>query len=437
MLSREDNELLSRVGPGTPMGTLMRQYWVPAALSSELPEPDGPPLRVRLLGEDLIGFRASSGAVGLIQNHCPHRGASLFYGRNEDDGLRCVYHGWKFDVRGQCVDMPSEPAESSYKDKVRASAYPCVERGGLIWAYLGPRATPPPLPALEPNLVADGSLQVYQRECNWMQALEGDIDTCHTVFLHLGHVTPDEVPAGTWARYALGERAPRYEVADTDFGVIYGAYRPAEADSAYWRFANFLFPFYAMVPTGVLGLEVRVRAWIPMDDTHTLALTMSQGGRSRPQVAGRQALAPIETLPNTSDWYGRFRCVANPNNDYLIDRKEQQQNVSYTGIGAIFLQDQAVTESMGPIYDRTQEHLGSSDQMVIRTRKRLIDAARALRDHGQVPPGVDDPHVYQVRSGGAILPGDANWLEATRDLRRAGVTHAGLSRSVLGGLPAV
>lgn len=437
MLSREDNELLCRIGPGTPMGTLMRQYWVPAALSSELPEPDGPPLRVRLLGEDLIGFRASSGAVGLLQNHCPHRGASLFYGRNEGEGLRCVYHGWKFDVRGQCVDMPSEPAESNFQGKVRATAYPCVERGGLIWAYLGPRSTPPPLPALEPNLPADGTLQVYQRECNWMQALEGDIDTCHTVFLHLGHVTPDEVPAGTWARYALSDRAPRYEVADTDFGVMYGAYRPAEEDSVYWRFANFLFPFYAMVPTGVLGLEVRTRAWIPMDDTHTLALTMSHGGRSRPQVAGRQALAPIETLPNTSDWYGRFRCVANPNNDYLIDRKEQQQKVSYTGIGAIFLQDQAVTESMGPVYDRTQEHLGSSDQMVIRTRKRLIDAARALRDHGQVPPGVDDPDVYQVRSGGAILPRGANWLKATRELRRAGVTHAGLSRSVLGGLPAV
>jgi phenylpropionate dioxygenase-like ring-hydroxylating dioxygenase large terminal subunit len=438
MLSREDNELLSRIGPGTPMGTLMRQYWIPAALSSELPEPDGPPLRVRLLGEDLIGFRASSGAVGLIRNHCPHRGASLFYGRNEMDGLRCVYHGWKFDVRGRCVDMPSEPAESNFKDKVRAAAYPCVERGGLIWAYLGPRSTPPPLPALEPNLVVDAAVQVYQRECNWMQALEGDIDTCHTVFLHLGHVTRDEAPAGTWARYALSNRAPRYEVADTDFGVIYGAYRPAEGDSDYWRFANFLFPFYAMTPTGVLGLEVRVRAWIPMDDTHTLALTMSPGGgRSRPQMAGRQTLTPIETLPNTSDWYGRFRCVANPNNDYLIDRKEQQQNVSYTGIGAIFLQDQAVTESMGPVYDRTQEHLGTSDQMVIRTRKRLIDAARALRDHGQVPPGVDAPDVYQVRSGGAILPRGANWLEATRELRRAGVTHAGLSRAVLGGLPAV
>jgi phenylpropionate dioxygenase-like ring-hydroxylating dioxygenase large terminal subunit len=436
MLSREDNESLCRVGPGTPMGNLMRQYWVPAALSSELPEPDGSPLRVRLLGEDLIAFRTTSGAVGLIRNSCPHRGASLFYGRNEDEGLRCVYHGWKFDVAGRCVDTPSEPPESTFKDKVRAVAYPCVERGGLIWAYLGPRATPPPFPALEPIDAGDCALQVYQRECNWMQALEGDIDTCHTVFLHLGAVQPDDVPDGTWARYALADRAPRYEVVDTDFGVMYGAYRPAGPDSSYWRIANFLFPFYAMVPTGVLGLEVRVRAWVPMDDEHTLFLMMSAGAPPAGRQVGRQVVGAPETLPNTTDWYGRFRCVAGAGNDYLIDRKAQRAT-SYTGIGSIFLQDQAVTESMGPIYDRTQEHLATSDLMVIRTRKRLLDAARKLRDTGQPPPGVDDPGVYAVRSGGVVLPREANWIDATKGLRRAGVTHPGLTREGLGGLPAV
>ena len=435
MLSREDNELLCRVGPGTPMGDLMRQYWVPAALSTELPARDGAPLRVRLLGENLIAFRATSGAVGLVRDSCPHRGASLFYGRNEQEGLRCVYHGWKFDVTGRCVDMPNEPAESNFRGKVRAVAYPCVERAGLVWAYLGPRETPPPLPDLEPTMLADASVQIYQRECNWMQALEGDIDTCHTVFLHLGSVDADEARPGTWARYALSDRAPRYAVADMDFGVMYGAYRPAEADSEYWRIANFLFPFYAMVPTGVLGLEVRVRAWVPMDDEHTLAISIArsaQGVRS----AGRQVVRPPETLPNTTDWYGRFRCVANAGNDYLIDRAAQK-TTSYTGIDAIFLQDQAVTESMGAIYDRTNERLGTSDQMIIRTRKRLIDAARALRDTGKVPPGVDDPGVYAVRSGGALLARGADWVEATRELRKAGIEHPGLTRAVLGGLPAV
>jgi phthalate 4,5-dioxygenase len=436
MLSREDNELLCRIGPGTPMGNLMRQYWVPAALSSELPEADGAPLRVRLLGEDLIAFRASSGSVGVIQNACPHRGASLFYGRNEDEGLRCVYHGWKFDVTGRCVDMPSEPPESNFCQKVRATAYPCVERAGLVWAYLGSRKTPPPMPDLEPLVGTGSSIQIYQRECNWVQALEGDIDTGHTVFLHLGGVDKSEVPPGTWASYSLAERAPRYEVTDTDFGVMYGAYRPAEADSNYWRIANFLFPFYAMVPTGVLGLEVRVRAWVPMDDGHTLAITVSKGQQPQGRSAGRQTVGPPETVPNTTDWYGRFRCVADASNDYLIDRKAQK-SVSYTGIGSIFLQDQAVTESMGHIYERSQEHLGTSDLMVIRTRKRLIDAAKALRDRGEVPPGVDNPAVYRVRSGGVVLPRGVEWVEATRELRRAGAEHPGLSRSVLGGLPAV
>jgi phenylpropionate dioxygenase-like ring-hydroxylating dioxygenase large terminal subunit len=435
MLSREDNELLCRVGPGTPMGDLMRQYWVPAALSSELPARDGAPLRVRLLGESLIAFRATSGAVGLVRDSCPHRGASLFYGRNEHEGLRCVYHGWKFDVTGRCVDMPSEPAESNFRGKVRAVAYPCVERAGLVWAYLGPRETPPPLPDLEPTMLADSSVQIYQRECNWVQALEGDIDTCHTVFLHLGSVGADEAKPGTWAHYALSDRAPRYAVADMDFGVMYGAYRPAEADTEYWRIANFLFPFYAMVPTGVLGLEVRVRAWVPMDDEHTLAISIARTAQGT-RTAGRQVVRPPETRPNTTDWYGRFRCVANQGNDYLIDRTSQK-TTSYTGIDSIFLQDQAVTESMGPIYDRTNERLGTSDQMIIRTRKRLIDAARALRDTGKVPPGVDDPAVYAVRSGGAVLPRGADWIEATRELRKAGVEHPELTRAVLGGLPAV
>lgn len=436
MLSREDNELLCRVGPGTPMGDLMRQYWVPVGMSSELPEKDGDPLRVRLLGEDLIAFRVSSGAVGLVKNSCPHRGASLFYGRNEEEGLRCVYHGWKFDACGTCVDMPSEPPESRFKDKVRLTAYPCVERNGMIWTYMGRRSTPPPMPDLEAAFTEGASIQVYQRACNWVQALEGDIDTCHTVFLHLGHVSADEVPAGTWARYALGDRAPRYEVVDTEFGVMYGAHRPAETDSEYWRLANFLFPFYAMVPTGVLGLEKRVRAWVPMDDEHTLAYTINLSAPAPNRQVGRQVVGPVETLPNNSDWYGRFRPVPNEANDYLIDRKEQRE-VSYTGISAIFMQDQAVTESMGPIYDRTQEHLGSSDQMVIKTRKRLIDAAKALRDQGTIPPGVDDPSVYRVRSGGVVLPRGADWLAATAELRKAGVSHPELTRAVLGGLPAV
>src|SRR5256885_4134592 len=148
MLSREDNELLCRVGRDTPTGNLLRQYWIPALMSSELPERDGAPVRVRLLGENLIAFRTTSGKIGLIQNACPHRGASLFFGRNEESGLRCVYHGWKFDVEGACVDMPSEPAESNFRNKVRAQAYPGREWGGCIWVYMGPPELSPELPEL-------------------------------------------------------------------------------------------------------------------------------------------------------------------------------------------------------------------------------------------------------------------------------------------------
>lgn len=220
MLSREDNELLTRVGPGTPMGQMMRQYWIPALLSSELPQSDGDPLRVRLLGENLIVFRDTSGRVGLLADNCSHRGASLFFGRNEEGGLRCVYHGWKYDVDGRCVDMPNEPAESNFKDKIRHEAYPCVERGGVVWTYMGPRqARPAPkggsnatvelagvgpvsglpsLPDLEWNLAPDAQHSIFRitvRHCNWLQALEGDIDACHTSFLH-SRWGPDDDPQG-------------------------------------------------------------------------------------------------------------------------------------------------------------------------------------------------------------------------------------------------
>src|SRR5205814_1273462 len=184
MLSKIDNETVCRVGPGTPMGQLMREYWLPALRSRELPTPDSGPVRVLLLGEKLIAFRDTNGQVGLIQNHCPHRGASLFFGRNEESGLRCVYHGWKFDVTGQCIDMPNEPAESNFKHKIKAVAYPCAERSGVVWAYMGPRETPPPLPDIEPNMQPEGqySVGLTLRECNWLQALEGDIDTSHLQF---------------------------------------------------------------------------------------------------------------------------------------------------------------------------------------------------------------------------------------------------------------
>jgi phenylpropionate dioxygenase-like ring-hydroxylating dioxygenase large terminal subunit len=428
MLSKEDNDLLCRVGPGTPMGELMRQYWIPALLPSDLPEPDCDPVRVRLLGENLIAFRDSSGRAGLLDNECPHRCASLFYGRNEENGIRCVYHGWKFDVTGRCVDMPNEPDESNFKDRVRAIAYPCVEHGGAIWAYMGPRSEPPPLPDIYTNVGAGSqhpSVSRTLRECNWMQGLEGDIDTSHTGFLH--RTFGRDAEPGTWEYYLDRNRAPKYLAADTEYGTIYGAYRPAEEDSYYWRIGQFLMPFYTMPGTGVLGGpggRRGQRAWVPLDDENTMFWSFgirlpdsdaASGGRG--PGSGVPAFPPMRYLPDTSDWLGRAKLAANSSNDYQIDRSAQRTK-TYTGIGGIHLQDQAITESMGGVQNRFKEHLSTSDMMVIRTRLRLINAARELHDSGATPPGVDQPEVYRVRSGGVVLPRDADWLQATEDLRR-------------------
>jgi phenylpropionate dioxygenase-like ring-hydroxylating dioxygenase large terminal subunit len=433
MLSAEDNDQLCKVGPGSVGGDLLRQYWLPALMSSELPKPDGDPMRVRLLGENLIAFRDTSGKVGLIQNACPHRGASLFYARNEENGLRCVYHGWKFNVAGKCLDMPLEPPESSYKDRVRATAYPTVERGGIIWAYMGARTTPPPLPELEATQLDEVQLQLAMRECNWVQAMEADLDTGHVGFLHWGSVRLQDTRPGSFAHYAIKEPSPRYHVVNTEYGTLYGAYRPAEEDSYYWRIGAFLFPFYTMVPVGVLGLQVGVRCYVPLDDEHTMVWNIEPppaklGAARRAGRAGAEfpdGPPPGHTseyLPNTSDWLGRWRYVQNPANDYLIDR-DLQRTASYTGIVGANQQDQGITESMGALSDRTQEHLGTSDLMIARTRQRLLRAMKAFRDAGTIPPGVDDPEVYRVRSGGALLPRDADWLEATAERRMAFVDH--------------
>jgi hypothetical protein len=282
-------------------------------------------------------------------------------------------------------------------------------------------------------------LTAIQRECNWLQGLEGDIDTSHLGFLHLGAVQPEDTRQGTFAHYTVNDRAPRYQVVDTDYGAMYAAYRPGPEGQYYWRFAQFLFPFYAMIPTGVLGIQVLARAWVPMDDEHMMFYSLGTQA-SRLQAANVNANRRMTTrnrpgeslLPNTTDWYGRFRLEANAGNDYKIDRDRQRRREDYTGIPGIHTQDQAITESMGQIYDRSRERLGSSDVMVIRVRRRLMEAARALAERGLTPPGVDTPEVYRVRSGGVFLPQGADWLAATAELRKAFVEHPELDPAVAG-----
>jgi nitrite reductase/ring-hydroxylating ferredoxin subunit len=437
MLKPEDNELITRVGPGTPMGNLMREYWVPAMLSSEVPSPDSDPLRVLLLGEQLIGFRDTNGKLGLMANNCPHRGASLFFGRNEEAGLRCVYHGWKFDVEGNCIDMPNEPAESDFKHKVRPTAYPTQERGGIVWTYMGPRKTPPPLPDLEGNMAPDSDqvVRATQLPCNWLQILEGDIDTTHVGFLHYGGLKAEEQIPGSFSEYQLRVKTAHFEVIDTEGGAAYGARRPASDDQVYWRIAQWCFPFYTFTPPGVLGTKKGGNARVPMDDTHTMTFSMVTG-RNRPGGVSPLAIR-IPLQPNTTDWYGRFRPEQQPDNDFLIDREVQRRNTGpsgFTGINGIGMQDATMTTSMGDIYDRSLEHLGTTDAMVIRVRRRLIAAVQAHLKHGVTPPGVDDPDVYRVRSGGVFLPPEADWVEATRELRQAFVEHPELDPALNGPL---
>jgi phthalate 4,5-dioxygenase oxygenase subunit len=441
-LPADSNELLTEVGRGRPMGDLMRQYWIPALMSSELPGPDCDPVRVLLLGEKLIAFRNTDGDVGLLRNSCPHRGASLFFGRVEDGCLRCVYHGWKYDTAGTCVEMPNVPPETDFKERLPRIGYPCREQGGMVWAYLGEREVPPELPRLEPlDYPAD---QVFidplQLECNWLQVMEGDVDTVHLSFLHAGHGQPGDAPRDSFLDFSVRDRPVKFQVVDTEYGVLAGAHRPAgDTGDVYWRIASFAFPFYTFIPTGVLGTKAEVLISVPMDDTHVMRYFLahfsdSDGEASLPsgQTVGLEP-DPTPLRENTTDWYGRWRSTKTMANDYGIDRDLQRSGKSFTGITGFVTEDSAMTEGMGPILDRGLEHLCSTDRMVVRIRRRLLRAALELRDEGVIPPGVDDPEAYFIRSGGIVLPPEADWIEATARYRQAGIVNADLDPGIAGG----
>lgn len=391
MLTREENELLTRTGRGTPMGDLMRRYWIPALFSSQVSEPDCPPVRVKLLGEELVAFRDSAGRLGLVEEHCAHRGASLFFGRNEECGLRCVYHGWKFDVNGQCLDMPSEPPESSFKEKIKLTAYPVRERGGVVWAYMGPAEMQPGLPELEWTFVPDSHRFMTKRlqECNWLQAMEGGIDSVHVPNLHFGKpgVTP---------------RVPRYELTPTDYGFMV-AHRHEEGDVTHWNVKHWLMPFYKTIAT-FLESDAPIgggHAWVPIDDENCIAYSFDWCS-TRPLTEKELEFYNSWEWIHTENLPGSDRPVLNKSNDYLMDRSLQRSGNSYTGIKGLGAQDAAMQESMGPIQDRTREHLGTSDIAIITVRRHLLQAVSAFQ-RGATPPGLD-PAGYRVRSAKFTSP---------------------------------
>jgi phenylpropionate dioxygenase-like ring-hydroxylating dioxygenase large terminal subunit len=432
MLSKKDNELLCRVGPGTPMGHLMRQYWMPAFISSEL-DVDGWPRRIRLLGEDLIAYRDSLGRVGVVDENCPHRGSSMIFARNEEGGLRCAYHGWKFDCTGSCVDMPSEGPTSNFKDKVKIKSYRTQERNGIVWLYMGSRKEPPPLPDLEVNMDAwqgrPGIPFKYVRQCNWAQALEGDIDSVHLNFLHTKLDRPNPV---------TGEDSnPHFEIVQTDYGHFFGARRTL-GDRYYWRINQYAMPFYTAV-TGPFS-----KVWMPIDDYNTLVMEFSP---SRPPDMPREYddIANMSTARQPWGYkpddpmvpWGNWRLKADVDNEWLRDRSLEKDKL-FLGIYSNPLQDSAVQVTMGAIYDRTREYLGTTDKAIITFRRIMIQAAKALRDKGELPPTIDNPSLYAVRGFAAMLPKDMNWIEASEPWRQAfsdGIPEEYRAAQAFGGRP--
>ncbi len=410
MLTAEANELLTRTGPGTPMGEAMRRYWMPALLSSEVPEPDSPPARITLLSEKLVAFRDTAGNVGLLSEQCPHRGASLWLGRNEENGLRCVYHGWKYDTTGQCVDMMNEPEEFDFKAKVRAQHYPTVELGGLIWAYMGPADRQPPIPNFEWTRASGEHLVLTKvvQESNWLQALEGGIDTSHAPIMHRALKKNPRQPGIPMDAVFVQGRAPSLEVDITDYGYRYFGVRGLGEDQQYVRGYHFVMPFTKLRPADGRGSEVHGHHWVPIDDYNCMVYNwyysfgeepLTEAQRD-PKGNGNSFTTDIDPIT--------FRAYRNKGNDWLIDRDVQKTD-TFTGILGINTQDRAVQETMGPIIDRTKEHLGQADRAVIITRKLLQEAVETVRDGGN-PAGASDAF-YDLRAHDEVLPAEVDWRQ--------------------------
>jgi phthalate 4,5-dioxygenase len=412
MLLQAENEYATRTNAGTPMGQFIRRFWMPALLSEELPEPDCAPLRLKLLGENLVAFRDSNGTVGMLAENCPHRGASLFFGRNEEAGLRCVYHGWKFDTTGHCLDMPNELAESDFKHKVNTVAYPCQERGGVVWAYMGPPELMGGVPALEWTLVPGDRrfISKRQQQSNYLQAIEGGIDSSHISFLHssLNSDRPTNGVGVPIPQFVAEDKHPRFEVLSTRYGHLVAARRDAGPDDYYWRISQYLVPFFQMIPAQKDG-PISGHAWVPIDDHNCWAWSMTwhpDRALTDSEVAQYRSGTGIHAQVDA-----KYRALANKDNDYLLDR-EVQRTRTFSGIRGIGEQDMACQESMGPIYDRTKEHLGSSDTAVIAMRRQLMGLARQLEE-GTEPAMARQPEVYQVRSTSFVIKRSESWIEAS------------------------
>ena len=415
MLTAEENDLLCRVENGAPMGELMRRHWVPVCLSEEVSQPDGTPVRIRALGEDLVAFRDTNGRLGVLDEHCPHRRASLALGRNEDCGLRCLYHGWKIDVDGNVLEMASEPPGTRMIEKIKHKAYSVHEAGGFVWIYMGPAETMPEFeaPAFAPTPQAKASILKIHVPCNWAQILEGQIDSAHSSSLHSSDMVPANVDAAkatevNWLRPST-DKAPRMQCENTSYGFRYAAIRkpihnPDTSD--YVRITVYVAPFTCLIPPNNAYNVASVI--VPADDLNTVFYFLAWTDGSKPgvdQEAWRRFNAAQVGIDLTAD----FRNTRTRENNYLQDRKAMKLG-DFTGIRGIPNQDIAMWESMGRIADRTKDWLGTSDIAVARFRRLMVDAARAMRDEGRAL-GRTQPHVPQasISSFEGIVPKTTDW----------------------------
>ena len=404
MLSKEDNETLVRTSAGTPMGELIRRFWIPALLSSELPEPDGTPVRIRLLGEDLVAFRDSDGRVGLLEEHCPHRRASLALGINEKGGLRCLYHGWKFAVDGRCMETPTEPPGSRLCQNVRARAYPTHEAGSVIWVYMGPVESKPAFPDFEWLDMPAANCVPFKvlEDCNYAQAVEGTIDSAHAGVLHR------EQPWDAPAKYDHErDLAPKIEVEFTQYGLRYAGVRKFREAQHHARITQVVLPFMTLIPPvgfGPIKHRRMANAFVPRDDESTWHIQWFFDDTQPIDVAFR--------IEEGGHWVEEsFRKKLNIDNWYQQDRQWMKQGMM-SGIKGILTQDHAVCETQGRILDRTKEHLGTSDVAVVAWRRLMIRMARALADKGELPSMLTSaPPWPKVKAVTVVFPESRTWKE--------------------------
>jgi phthalate 4,5-dioxygenase oxygenase subunit len=424
MLTSEENGLLCHVEGEAPMGQIMRRHWIPACLSEEVAERDGDPVRVRLLGEDLVAFRDSKGRVGVLEERCPHRRASLFFGRNEDCGLRCLYHGWKMDAGGNIVEMFSEPATSGLVGKAKHKSYPVHEAAGFVWVYMGPAEEMPEFepPVFQPSPNTKISIAKIIIDCNWAQILEGAIDSSHSSSLHSSDMVPSQVDGAkatdqNWLRPST-DRSPRLQLERTSFGFRYAAIRhpitnPETHD--YVRTTLFIAPYTVLIPpNNMYNIAI---LHVPMDDSHTAFHFIAWGGDSTPQTeVWRKFLGAQVGI----DVDGTFRKTRTRENNYLQDRKAMRLG-NWTGVYGIPNQDIVMWETIGPIADRSSERLGASDLAIVQFRRIMLEAAQAYLAAGTVI-GRGKPHIPHAKltTFEGIIPKTTDWrtLGMTDEERR-------------------